>query len=159
MKNFYKHLNFNPNFANFSILLVLVAIFLFQAMFALVHSLINFCKSRKNQVIQINLPAVQEASFPLNNQAFNEDVATFKEFLVLSIFISGIVIGRFFTPKLLVLSDVLGIDVSKIWIVLTFCRRFLLTLFFLFIAFIFYIRNSKLRIFAWKFSCCKCNES
>ena len=139
---------------------VLSAIFFLQVLVALVHSLINFYKT-KNQVISINLPSVHEATFPLNNQAYNDDVATFKQFLSLSVFIMAIGILRHYIPKPYIskiLSHNFGFNVPKILIIFAFCRRLSFTFFFLFIALIFYVRNSKLRMFVWKFSTCKCNE-
>ena len=133
----------------------MAAIFIIQVLVAVVHSVIRFYKS-KNQVIHINLAAVQEGPFQLNIQAYNDDIVTLKEFSVLSlILIAGITFRvLMFNPNIQTLSQ----NVVKTVTILVFCRRLLLSLAFLFIALTFYMRNQSLRKFAWKFSCCKCNE-
>ena len=119
-----------------------------QFLTASVHSLVKYYKSN-NQVIQINLPSVQEAPIQLNNQAYNEDIVTLKEFSAFSLILIAGIIFRATRPKSPKLS---------VLIFIAFCRRFLVTLGFLFITLTFYIRNQSLRKFAWKFSSCKCNE-
>ena len=131
----------------------MAAIFIIQVLIASVHSIVNYCKT-KNQVMHINLPAVQEEPFQLNNQAFNEDIATLKEFFVLSLIITAMVLLRAFQPK----TQTLNQNVVDVLTLIVFFRRFLISLAFFFIALSFYIRNWSLRKFAWKFSSCKCDE-
>ena len=131
----------------------MVAIFILQVVIASVHSIVNYCKT-KNQVVQINLPAVQEAPFQMNNQAFNEDITTLKEFSVLSLIITAMVLLRALQPK----TQILNQNVADILTLFVFCRRFLICLAFFFIALSFFVRNRSLRKFAWKFSRCRCDE-
>ena len=129
--------------------MTLSAIFIVQVLIASVHSFINFWKT-ENQVIQINLPSVQEAPFQLNNQAYNDDIVTLKEFFALSMIIIAGILIRALRPEFT--------NAGNIFIIIAFCRRFLVTLSFLIIALTFFVRNQSLRKFALKFSCCRCSE-
>ena len=140
--------------------MVLSIIIIVQSMISLMHCLFKFCK-RRNQVIQINLPNVQNAPIWMNNQAYNADLATLKEIICMICCTLALVCYKASGLNVLiskVLSHATGVSLIDIQTSIMFCQRFLLAFFLFLVALTFYVKNPSLRVFAHKLILCNFNE-
>ena len=127
---------------------------------ALIYTLVKRHKS-KNQVIQINLPSVSGQPFVLNNKAFNDDLVTWKELVVITIFILAIIcikIYNLYSVLAKFISQRIQLSEEDIVTCFLFLRRFLMVIVMSIANMLFYYSNSKLRRFAFFFITCRFNE-
>ena len=139
---------------------ILSILLIIQILMAFIYNLVKLHK-RKNQVIQINLPSVDNQPFVLNNQAFNDDLVTWKELVVITIFVLSIIcikiynlyslLAKFISYKTKVTED----DIITCFI---FLRRFLMSIVMSIAYMLFYCTNRKLRKFAFLFVSCRFDE-
>ena len=127
---------------------------------ALIYNLVKLHK-RKNQVIQINLPSVGNQPFVLNNQAFNDDLVTWKELVVITIFVLAIVcikIYKLYSLLAKFISQKTRLTEDDIITCFVFLRRFFMSIVMSIANILFYCTNRKLRRFAFMFVSCRFEE-
>ena len=152
-----------PYYPVIKIPLILGLIMVLQTSIAIVHSVINYVKSRKKCQISIytikTTNTTPDTSVPINNVAYNPDLANLKEICLLSaLMIACITLKHGLTLTSRAIGVVLGLSPDETMTLITFTRRFWYSCPHLCGCLVLYWRHSKMKTFAFKVFLCRFHE-